>query len=99
MKGGKNPRRAERTYRAGLALLAVVYLAAFSCFATHHHANPNDNAPCLVCASASSPALEHGYTAALTPPDGPTGQVLSPDEYADPLFLPGSAGIRAPPAS
>jgi len=99
MRDKCEPRRAGPALRVAVLSFVVVHLAAFACFATHHHASPNDNTPCLVCAVAHAPAAQLGYAAVPSPPAAPAAPVLCFDETLASFSLAGSAGIRAPPAS
>jgi hypothetical protein len=99
MRSKNEPRKTDTALRFTAALLVFAHLAVVACLATHHHARPNDKTPCLVCACAAAPAADLDHAPAPAPPAESAGAVPSLDESADPFFLPGSAGIRAPPIS
>jgi hypothetical protein len=99
MRDRWEPRKAGPALRVAAALLAVFHLAALACLAPHHHANPHDNAPCLVCAGTAAPAAQIEHAPAPAPPAAPAGPAICSDESPDTYLLPYSFGIRAPPAS
>jgi hypothetical protein len=99
MRGEKNQGNTATALRFTAALVVFAHLAALACLATHHHANPKDSAPCLVCAGATAPAAQIEHAPVPAPPAAPAGPAICSDESSDTYLLPYSFGIRAPPAS